>query len=84
MSEDESGVTIHTSDNQTHKGDILVGSDGAYSEIRQCRYEKLKKNGKLPLSDGEELPFKFVSLVGQTLSLDPEEYPELKKEDSPF
>ncbi|KAF9388181.1 hypothetical protein CPB97_001481 [Podila verticillata] len=84
MTQDESGVTIHTSDNQTHKGDILVGADGAYSGVRQSLYQTLKKDGKLPSSDSEDLSFKYVSLVAQTEPLDPEEFPELKREDSPF
>lgn len=84
MTQDESGVTIHTSDNLIHKGDILVGADGAYSGVRQSLYQTLKKDGKLPLSDSEHLSFKYVSLVAQTEPLDPEEFPELKREDSPF
>ncbi|KAG0033618.1 hypothetical protein BGZ81_007876 [Podila clonocystis] len=84
MTQDENGVTIHTSDGQTHEGDILVGADGAYSGVRQSLYDKLSKDGKLPTSDGEDLPFKYISLVAQTHPLDPEEFPELKREDSPF
>ncbi|KAF9388183.1 hypothetical protein CPB97_001483 [Podila verticillata] len=80
----ENGVMIRTSDGNTYEGDILVGADGAYSSVRQSLYEKLKKDDNLPKSDSEDLPFKYVSLVGQTLPLDPEEFPELKREDSPF
>ncbi|KAG0337909.1 hypothetical protein BG000_004804 [Podila horticola] len=84
VAQDDCGVTISTLDGKTHTGDILVGADGAYSGVRQSLYEKLKKDGKLPPSDGEDLPFKYVSLVGQTMPLDPEEFPELKRDDSPF
>ncbi|KAF9382269.1 hypothetical protein CPC16_009452 [Podila verticillata] len=80
----ENGVMIRTSDGNTYEGDILVGADGAYSSVRQSLYERLKKDGNLPKSDSEDLPFKYVSLVGQTMPLDPEEFPELKREDSPF
>ncbi|KAG0337910.1 hypothetical protein BG000_004805 [Podila horticola] len=80
----ENGVMIRTSDGNSYEGDILVGADGAYSGVRQSLYERLKKDGKLPASDSEDLPFKYVSLVGQTMPLDTEEFPELKREDSPF
>ncbi|KAG0032317.1 hypothetical protein BGZ82_006586 [Podila clonocystis] len=80
----ENGVMIRTSDGQTYEGDILVGADGAYSGVRQSLYTALKKEHKLPSQDDEDLPYKFVSLVGQTMPLDPAEYPELLREDSPF
>ncbi|KAF9388185.1 hypothetical protein CPB97_001485 [Podila verticillata] len=84
MNQGPHGVLIRTQDGHTHEGDILVGADGAYSGVRQSLYERLKKDNELPASDTEELPFRYVSLVGQTKPLDPEEYPELKVEDSPY
>ncbi|KAF9325996.1 hypothetical protein BG006_010550 [Podila minutissima] len=80
----ENGVMIRTADGNSYEGDILVGADGAYSSVRQSLYERLKKDGNLPTSDSEDLPYKYVSLVGQTMPLDPEEFPELKRDDSPF
>jgi 2-polyprenyl-6-methoxyphenol hydroxylase-like FAD-dependent oxidoreductase len=74
----EYGVLIRTGDGATHEGDILVGADGAYSSVRQNMYEQLKKAGNLPKSDQQDLPFSCTCLVGQTLPLDPEEYPQLK------
>lgn len=84
MNQGPHGVLIRTQDGHTHEGDILVGADGAYSAVRQSLYDRLKKDSNLPASDEEELPFRYVSLVGQTTPLDPEEYPELKVEDSPY
>lgn len=72
-------VIIETSDNATHEGDILVGADGAHSSVRQHLYATLKAKGELPKSDQEDLPFSCTCLVGQTKSLDPEEFPVMKE-----
>ncbi|KAG0083715.1 hypothetical protein BGZ93_007021, partial [Podila epicladia] len=82
--QNKDGVMIRCSDNQTHHGDILVGCDGAYSGVRQHLYKILKKKKELPKSDDVPLPFSTVCLVGQTNPLDPEQFPDLKKETSQF
>lgn len=82
VSQSASGVTIVCADGSTAHGDILVGADGAYSGVRQSLYEKLAKDGVLPASDSEPLPFSCIALVGNTVPLDPELFPELKQEDS--
>ncbi|KAF9151491.1 hypothetical protein BG015_006590 [Linnemannia schmuckeri] len=79
ISENSDKVTIHTTDNNTYEGDILVGADGAYSAVRQSMYEQLKAKAVLPESDQEDLPFSCTCLVGQTKVLDPEVYPIIKK-----
>ncbi|KAF9124985.1 hypothetical protein BGW39_007751 [Mortierella sp. 14UC] len=79
ITEQEDKITIQTADNSTYEGDILVGADGAYSSVRQSLHEKLKKEGKLPESDQEDLPFSCTCLVGQTKVLDPEEFPVVKE-----
>ncbi|KAF9212226.1 hypothetical protein BGZ59_007072 [Podila verticillata] len=73
--QDDNDVKIRCSDNQTHHGDILVGSDGAYSAVRQHMYKELRVLNKLPASDDVPRPFSCVCLVGQTVPLDPEEFP---------
>ncbi|KAF9139862.1 hypothetical protein BG015_001878 [Linnemannia schmuckeri] len=77
-------VKAHTSTGELFQGDILVGADGAYSSVRKGLYERLKKEGHLPQSDQEDLPFKCTCLVGQTEPLDLEVYPQLKDPNYPF
>ncbi|KAG0199308.1 hypothetical protein BGX33_011733 [Mortierella sp. NVP41] len=78
ISETDDKVTIQATDDTVYEGELLVGADGAYSAVRQQLYAFLKKEGKLPEADHEELPFNCTCLVGQTTPLDPEEYPQLK------
>ena len=82
--EHKKGVMIRCTDNATHHGDILVGSDGAHSAVRQHLFQVLKTQKKLPASDDVPLPFTTVCLVGQTRPMDPEEYPMLKTPNSEF
>ncbi|KAF8947876.1 hypothetical protein BGZ47_007544 [Haplosporangium gracile] len=79
ISEEDGKVTVHLSNNQTYKGDIIVGADGAYSAVRQRMYEQLKAKGQLPKEDQEDLPFSCTCLVGQTKVLDPDEFPIIKE-----
>jgi len=69
---------IRTSDGSTYEGDIVVGADGAHSAIRQCMYDQLVKENKLPRSDGTKLDLGCNCMVGVTRELDPEKYPGLK------
>ncbi|KAF9314077.1 hypothetical protein BG003_004540 [Podila horticola] len=80
--QNDEGVLIQCSDNSTYRGDILVGADGAYSAVGQQLYKDIKEDKKLPKSDDVSLPFSCVCLVGQTEVLDPEEFPDLKNEQS--
>ncbi|KAK3833278.1 MAG: hypothetical protein J3R72DRAFT_515034 [Linnemannia gamsii] len=78
------GVLIRCSDGTEYEGDILVGSDGAYSAVRQNLYAQLKKENKLPATDSLPMPFLNVCLVGQTKKLTAEEFPDLKKSEVQF
>ncbi|KAF9308733.1 hypothetical protein BG003_010692 [Podila horticola] len=78
--QNEDSVMVRCSDNSSYYGDILVGADGAYSAVRQSLYKALKVDKKLPTSDDVSLPFGCVCLVGQTVPLDPEEFPQMKEE----
>ncbi|KAF9155704.1 hypothetical protein BGX20_004388 [Mortierella sp. AD010] len=67
-------ISIKTSDNMTHEGNILVGADGTYSAVRQSLYEHIGKRGLLPASDKESLKSSTICLVGQTRPLEPKEF----------
>ncbi|KAI8594908.1 hypothetical protein EDD21DRAFT_421197 [Dissophora ornata] len=49
------GVTIRFSDSSGAEGDILVGTDEAYSGVGQSLYQRLERERKLPASDVEDL-----------------------------
>lgn len=78
IEQNDHGVTIRTSNNETHHGDILVGADGVNSAVRTKLFEQLAKENKLPASDTKGLEVGSVCLVGTTKPLDPEKYPILK------
>ncbi|KAG0040428.1 hypothetical protein BGZ82_002851 [Podila clonocystis] len=80
VQQNEDSVMVRCADNSSYHGDILIGADGAYSAVRQNLYKSLKKDKKLPASDDVSLPFSCVCLVGQTVPLDPEEFPQMKEE----
>ncbi|KAI9238084.1 MAG: hypothetical protein BYD32DRAFT_451261 [Podila humilis] len=80
FTQNQTNVIIECSDSSSYYGDILIGADGAYSAVRQQLFKELKANHKLPPSDDVTLPFGCVCLVGQTVPLDPEEFPHLKEE----
>ncbi|KAG0340462.1 hypothetical protein BG004_006396 [Podila humilis] len=76
----ERGVDVRCSDNSLYHADIIVGADGAYSAIRQIMYKDPEVAPTIPGSDKGSLPFKCVCLVGQTIPLDPEDFPHLDEQ----
>ncbi|KAF9086035.1 hypothetical protein BGX27_003277, partial [Mortierella sp. AM989] len=72
------GVLIRTSDGSTHQGDILVGSDGAYSGVRQSLYKQMENEGLLPKSDAEDMKVCHMSILGTTNPMDPSIVPHSK------
>jgi len=81
FTQNQSKIIIECSDNSSYFGDILVGADGAHSAVRQHLYKQLDADKILPRSDdvSGSLPFNCVCLVGQTVPLDPEEFPHMKE-----
>lgn len=80
----EHEVVIHCQDKSTFTGHIIVGADGAYSAVRQRLYDTLREKGTLPAVDDQELPFTCVCLVGETVPLDPIDFPEVFEDASRF
>lgn len=78
------GITVHFTDDTIHRGDILIGADGAYSAVRRHMYQALKEKSTLPPMDEAPMPFDCICLVGETTELDLEEFPEVKEVDAPF
>ncbi|KAG0341477.1 hypothetical protein BG004_006018 [Podila humilis] len=71
------GVDVRCADNSLYHADIIVGADGAYSAVRQIMYKDPEVEQTLSASDAGGLPFRCVCLVGQTIPLDPEDFPDL-------
>ncbi|KAF9278607.1 hypothetical protein BGZ74_003041 [Mortierella antarctica] len=83
--QDEHGVILTFADGTTAQGDIVVGADGAYSQVRKSLYNRLTEDGTLPESDKKELPCSSICLVGQTTGpLDGSKFLHLEQEDCRF
>ncbi|KAF9963800.1 hypothetical protein BGZ65_011256 [Modicella reniformis] len=67
-------VSIRCADGTEYKGDILIGADGAYSSVRQCMFEEMRRECVLPEADEEELSIGYVCMVGTTEPLENEEF----------
>ncbi|KAG0257433.1 hypothetical protein BG011_003953 [Mortierella polycephala] len=66
LQQNENGVMIRVADGTTYHGDILVGSDGAYSGVRQSLYKEMQKKKILPASDAKQMCINFSTMVGTT------------------
>ncbi|KAG0222140.1 hypothetical protein BGX31_009327, partial [Mortierella sp. GBA43] len=71
-------VHIYCSDNTKYEADLLVGSDGAFSTIRQSLYNRLDDLGLLPKVDSENVDAGHVNVIGVTVPRDSDKYPQLK------
>ncbi|KAG0038444.1 hypothetical protein BGZ82_000198 [Podila clonocystis] len=76
--QDDHSVTIHTSDSHSFTADILIGSDGAYSGVRNSLYKETKDKCSLPASDEEDLKACHMSILGTTRPLDTTLFPLVK------
>ncbi|KAF9549861.1 hypothetical protein EC957_002432 [Mortierella hygrophila] len=77
--QDASKVTILCSDGSSIQGDLLIGSDGAYSKVRQSLFHQLDKQHLLPKADAESLRACHMSVLGITRPVDPERYPVVRE-----
>jgi 2-polyprenyl-6-methoxyphenol hydroxylase-like FAD-dependent oxidoreductase len=77
-------VTVKCSTGDLITCDILVGADGFFSAVRQNLYVELNAKGLLPPKDSQDIALTTVRLVGQTIPLDPEEFPAIKDENCQF
>ncbi|KAG0221221.1 hypothetical protein BGX31_010071 [Mortierella sp. GBA43] len=84
MEEKNDRVIIHCSDSSTYEGDLLVGSDGAYSGVRQSLYRQLDEKGSLPKDDLKSMAAGFTCMVGVAEPKEPDRYPQLKDDESNF
>ncbi|KAG0237204.1 hypothetical protein BGW42_001471 [Actinomortierella wolfii] len=65
------GVMVRCADGTSIHSDIVVGADGAYSAVRQCLYDSMKKKKlRLPESDLSPLRFDQFSILGVTDRVD--------------
>ncbi|KAG0329695.1 hypothetical protein BG000_012003 [Podila horticola] len=78
IEQDDHSVTVHTADNDSYTADILIGSDGAYSGVRQSLYKEMKDKDILPASDDEVLKACHMSVLGTTRPLDINLFPLVK------
>ncbi|KAF9102031.1 hypothetical protein BGX27_011224 [Mortierella sp. AM989] len=76
--EKDNKVYIHCSDSTNYEGDILVGSDGAYSGVRQSMYKSMDEKGLLPREDLENFSIGYVCMLGVATPENPEKYTQLK------
>ncbi|KAG0295037.1 hypothetical protein BGZ96_012700 [Linnemannia gamsii] len=82
--QDSNQVTITCSDKTTYSGTILVGTDGAYSSIRQNMFKELESEGLMHTSDAEPMRSDYECVVGVTGPMDTKDYPLLKEERCEF
>ncbi|KAG0233419.1 hypothetical protein BGW41_001477 [Actinomortierella wolfii] len=80
----EDGVECECSDGEVYRGDLLVGADGAYSQVRQVVQDILKKQGKLSKNDALPLKLRNHCVLGVTAELDHLKFPTLDSKFSQF
>ncbi|KAF9326003.1 hypothetical protein BG006_010530 [Podila minutissima] len=77
-------VRVICADGSEYGCDILVGSDGAYSAVREIMYKKLSTQGRLPASDSKPMEMTHVCVLGVSEPMDPVKYPRLMDTNSNF
>ncbi|KAF9192708.1 hypothetical protein BGZ50_008265 [Haplosporangium sp. Z 11] len=82
--EDDSGVLCRCSDGTEVRSDILVGADGAYSNVREKMYRRLLAQNRLPAKDAEPLKVTHLSVLGVSKALDLDMFPAVREKFSKF
>ncbi|KAF9979935.1 hypothetical protein BGZ75_009057 [Mortierella antarctica] len=77
MIQDQDKVTVRCSDGTTHEGDVLIGADGAFSNVRHALFWALDEKKQLPKADAVQMAVDLHTISGCTKPLDPTKYPVL-------
>lgn len=77
MIQDQDKVTVRCSDGTTHEGDVLIGADGAFSNVRHALFWTLDEKKQLPKTDAVQMAVDLHTISGCTKPLNPTKYPVL-------
>ncbi|KAG9321143.1 hypothetical protein KVV02_002421 [Mortierella alpina] len=77
MIQDQDKVTVRCSDGTTYEGDVLIGADGAFSNVRHALFWALDEKKQLPKADTVQMAVDLHTISGCTKPLDPTKYPVL-------
>ncbi|KAF9574444.1 hypothetical protein EC968_006428 [Mortierella alpina] len=77
MIQNQDKVTVRCSDGTTHEGDVLIGADGAFSNVRHALFWNLDEKKQLPKADTVQMAVDLHTISGCTKPLDPTKYPVL-------
>ena len=77
MIQSKDNATVRCSDGTTHEGDVLIGADGGFSNVRHTLYWTLEERKKLPKQDVVPMSVDLHILSGCTKPLDPLKIPVL-------
>lgn len=80
--QDTESVTITCEDKSTYTGDLLIGADGAYSDVRKAMYKDMEQDGLTPKIKIDDPQIHILSYLGVAENLDPANYEGLGEDDS--
>ncbi|KAG0380044.1 hypothetical protein BGX24_010458 [Mortierella sp. AD032] len=79
IEETDKHAQIFCQDDTSYTGTIIVGADGAYSNVREHMYKEMAAEGTLPKADAMPLSHDYNCLVGVTEPLDPIKFPVVEE-----